>query len=267
MLITLKGIGMNLGIIDAIRENDLERFAELIQSDQMSLQLCLNLALSFDSIDIIEYIEDELDDSHDNFQSETIYHNGLEYKTVLSKHTGKIWLDRNLGAKTLPDSEDDENGFGDYYQYSRLNDGHEKIHSDVIAKVCKDEDHSHGDFITSCKNHSYSWSKDCNDKHDWDTVVPKGFRLPTLKEIQSELISGQITDNNEAFESFLKLPSCGYRDYYDGVVKNKGTGGTLWTSSISAKDKLPAVLYYFGHSIGSYGSFKASGHNIRCIKI
>ena len=49
------------------------------------------------------------------FVPETIYFKGFEYKTVLSK-TGRVWLDRNLGASRVAESYDDPLSYGGYYR-------------------------------------------------------------------------------------------------------------------------------------------------------
>jgi hypothetical protein len=40
-------------------------------------------------------------------------------------HTGKVWLDRNLGARQVCTSSTDAACFGDLYQWGRAKDGHE----------------------------------------------------------------------------------------------------------------------------------------------
>jgi len=60
------------------------------------------------------------------FLSETLIHNGLEYKTVKSA-TGKIWMDRNLGASQVATSSTDAAAYGDLYQWGRAADGHENL--------------------------------------------------------------------------------------------------------------------------------------------
>jgi hypothetical protein len=39
--------------------------------------------------------------------------------------TGKVWLDRNLGARQVCTSSTDAACFGDLYQWGRAKDGHE----------------------------------------------------------------------------------------------------------------------------------------------
>jgi hypothetical protein len=51
--------------------------------------------------------------------------NGLTYALVTSPDTGKVWLDRNLGARQVCTSSTDEACYGDLYQWGRAKDGHE----------------------------------------------------------------------------------------------------------------------------------------------
>ncbi|MBD3840293.1 MAG: hypothetical protein IE909_00155 [Campylobacterales bacterium] len=257
---------MNIGIIDAIRDNDLEEFINLTQNDHMSKQLCLNLALSFESYDIIDYLEDELHHTQETFQSQTIVHNGLEYKTVLSKTTGKIWLDRNLGALNCPSTLDDPSSFGDYYQWGRSDDGHEKYDSQTTNIIAQDPLHASDKFITVNATTSYNWL-DHDDNKLWNnlnSICPKGFRIPTIKEIHSELITTQCQNNYDAFGTILKLPSGGYKEYIDGVIKDIGTGGSLWSTSFKGTNT-PQAVYFYKSGVGTFPSYKGNGHNIRCI--
>lgn len=50
---------------------------------------------------------------------ETLYFDGLEYKEVKSE-TGRIWLDRNLGAKRVAKSLNDSKSFGNYYTFNKI---------------------------------------------------------------------------------------------------------------------------------------------------
>lgn len=55
-----------------------------------------------------------------------IIHNGTTYKTVTSPYTGKVWLDRNLGASQVCTGVQDANCYGDYYQWGRSFDRHQE---------------------------------------------------------------------------------------------------------------------------------------------
>jgi hypothetical protein len=53
-----------------------------------------------------------------------IFFNNLVYSTVTSPDTGKVWLDRNLGATQVATSKTDSAAYGHYYQWGRNDDGH-----------------------------------------------------------------------------------------------------------------------------------------------
>jgi hypothetical protein len=48
---------------------------------------------------------------------------------VLNPATGKIWMDRNLGASRAATSSADAEAYGDLYQWGRAADGHQKSNS------------------------------------------------------------------------------------------------------------------------------------------
>ncbi|MCB4773285.1 MAG: hypothetical protein LGB05_06655 [Sulfurovum sp.] len=59
---------------------------------------------------------------------------GLWYGCVKSKNTGRIWLDRNLGAQKVAESVWDLAAIGWYYQWGRETDGHQFINSPVTEE-------------------------------------------------------------------------------------------------------------------------------------
>src|SRR6056297_394486 len=50
---------------------------------------------------------------------------GMEDGDVYNPTTGKIWMDKNLGASQVATASDDEDAYGDLYQWGRAADGHE----------------------------------------------------------------------------------------------------------------------------------------------
>jgi hypothetical protein len=63
---------------------------------------------------------------NDNYKDKTWTYQGLSYKFVYSVGTGKIWLDRNLGAERVATSINDAMSYGNQYQWGRGPDGYEK---------------------------------------------------------------------------------------------------------------------------------------------
>jgi len=205
-----------------------------------------------------------------------ITHNGTEYGTVISPYTGKVWLDRNLGATQVCTSFDDVACYGDYYQWGRNADGHEKSNSNYIATLADNVTNvGHGDFITS-SGISHDWAsvdlagveRTTNwTATDGSSACPVGFRVPILAELKAELLdigSAQITNNTDAFNSFLKLPSPATRGAIDGSIQNLGLYGNLWSSSASGNTAY--YLYFDSGSGASYNDYRALGISVRCIK-
>ena len=65
----------------------------------------------------IKELEALLDE--DEQELKTFWFKGFKYKEVQSI-TGKIWLDRNLGAKRVAQTMDDELSYGGYYSYDEI---------------------------------------------------------------------------------------------------------------------------------------------------
>lgn len=215
-----------------------------------------------------------LNNSKDNdinkeFQSETIIHNGLEYKTVKSPYTGKIWLDRNLGAKRVATSYDDKESFGDYFQWGRASDNHEKNDSEMILTLSSSSTPNHAKFITSNPASRNDWLYEQNDKL-WDGVnavnnpSPKGFRIPTMEELEVETANQGVKNKIDIFQNFLKFPSPGYRPYSSGLLYEQGFYGGVWSCSVDGK--YAKDLYFDCDGIDLGHDYRAFGLSVRCIK-
>lgn len=48
----------------------------------------------------------------------------FSWNNVTNATTGKVWMDRNLGASQVATSSTDANSYGDLYQWGRAKDGH-----------------------------------------------------------------------------------------------------------------------------------------------
>ena len=72
---------------------------------------------------IINELEDIVhqlkEDTKVDFRPETIWFQGFEYKTVQSA-TGRIWLDRNLGASRVAQHSTDSLSYGGYYNHDEI---------------------------------------------------------------------------------------------------------------------------------------------------
>ncbi len=215
-----------------------------------------------------------------------ITHNGSNYGTVKSPYTGKIWLDRNLGAERACATPNDPKCYGDLYQWGRNTDGHEKRNSEtttvkeISIKNTSSKFVLGGDWMEDGEDNGGAY-RDANwQRTDGGSVCPKGFRIPTVDEAEAELDIldvSRINRNNTLDKNFLKLPTGGWRlngwmaygkegeitlKYYDD-----NPFGAIWVYNVSQ----PTDYYGFtkddSYVGGSEFPFDRSvGLSVRCIK-
>jgi uncharacterized protein (TIGR02145 family) len=190
--------------------------------------------------------------------------NGVTYKPVAS--SGKCWLDRNLGATQVATSSADAASYGDLYQWGRLADGHQIRTSETTTTLSATDTPENGNFIIE----SSDWRSPQNDNL-WQGVnginnpCPSGYRIPTQAEWQAE--DNAFSPNNAAgaFASPLKLPVAGYRGFSFGSLRNVGSFGVYWSSSVSGTF---ARYLFFNSSFANnmLTSNRANGFSVRCLK-
>jgi hypothetical protein len=164
----------------------------------------------------------------DSFVSEAISHNGWTYMTVQSPRTGKIWLDRNIGAKSACLSSSSTDCYGDYFQWGRLADGHEKADSKVFdSTIGVYGPGSSDEFITVLADWGTGDDGGGTRQSMWfdssgDSVCPVGYNIPT----QDELVAEEMGNPSGLF--YHNVPKSGYRDP-TGAVSNTGSLQILWS--------------------------------------
>ena len=184
------------------------------------------------------------------------------YGTITSSDTGRIWLDRNIGASRVCTSFSDKECFGDYFQWGRDADGHEKMSNyHTESTLASTLSPSTNKFIISPSS-PYDWTTaDSNgslrsakwSKIDGTSICPIGYRVPTRIELYEDTAA-----NNK----FLGIPFAGYRSYSDGtasVIVDKYKK-YLWTSTPSSN-----YAYWFYNNIFLLVK-RAYGVPVRCIK-
>ena len=206
--------------------------------------------------------------------SDTITHNGVTYKTVKSPVTNRVWLDRNIGAAEVCTSYNDVACYGDYFQWGRNPDGHEDSNSGVTTTQASDISNvGHSLFIVTPLSGRGDWAYSIDptgsarkaqwSKTDGSSVCPPGFRVPTLAELGAE-VSDDIHNRVEAFNSFLKLPSAGYRNI-DGVFKDVGEKGVYWSVDTNGYYSKGGIFMATSAQPIQNGK-RAGGASVRCIK-
>jgi len=193
----------------------------------------------------------------------------IEGKTdVTNPTTGKIWMDRNLGASQVATSSTDSDAYGDLYQWGRATDGHQIRTSGTTSTLSGSDIPGHGNFIANFSS-PYDWRNPQNDDL-WQGVsgtnnpCPSGYRLPTDAEWEAERISWGSNNSVGAFASPLKLPMAGYRFYSSGTLSNVGSTGFYWSSTVDGT--FSRFLYFYSSNDFVDSSYRAYGFSVRCLK-
>jgi uncharacterized protein (TIGR02145 family) len=201
------------------------------------------------------------------------------YYGTVTTGTGRIWLDRNLGASRVATSATDTQAFGDYYQWGRPADGHQ---SQYITN-------NNSTGFTNTKSTSSVppnglWIQPNDGSEDWlitanntlwvganpvNNPCPTGFRIPTLAEWQAEQALFTSSNSNGAFNYSLKLTMPGWLENFDnngaGFIA-KSSGGFYLTQTANSNGS----VQYFGINSGNVWTdtnlSKRRGLSCRCIK-
>jgi hypothetical protein len=187
---------------------------------------------------------------------------------VTNPFTGKIWMDRNLGASQAATSSNDVNAYGDLYQWGRSSDGHQCRNSATTTTLSSTDQPGNSSFIRS-PNSFRDWRSPANSNL-WQGVsgvnnpCPFGYRMPTAVELDAERTNWSSNSSAGAFASPLKLPKAGYRDCVSGSLSNVGIDGLYWSSTVNSYLSARLEFHTIGASVNTY--YRAYGKSVRCIK-
>lgn len=192
---------------------------------------------------------------------------------VKNPKTGRIWMDRNLGASRAATSSTDEAAYGDLYQWGRKKDGHQ-LRTSCSVKGPVTAGSEGYKFVKTPSD----WLANQNDKR-WnlkDSIhiiksdndpCPLGYRIPTCKEFNEEIENWEARNNYGALVSNLKLPLAGRRDTKDGELYHLGVLGRYWCSDPGVD--YPSYARYLSFSSVTADiqeGYRGTGYSVRCIK-
>ncbi|TVQ66901.1 MAG: hypothetical protein EA363_12740 [Balneolaceae bacterium] len=178
---------------------------------------------------------------------------------VTNPVTGRVWMDRNLGASRAATSSTDTLAYGDLYQWGRPADGHQKRNSPTTSTLSSSDQPGHGSFILA-PDRPYNWRSPRNNDL-WQGVnginnpCPAGYRLPTETEWSTERASWHSKNATGAFDSPLKLPMAGNRNETSGSLLVVGSAGHYWSGDGAMSFTSNTFTYR-----------RATGASVRCIK-
>jgi len=180
--------------------------------------------------------------------------------------TGRIWMDRNLGASQVYTfGSVITSSYGDLYQWGRRSDGHQCRTSPTTATLSSVDQPVHGSFIR-CQTLPYDWRSPQNGNL-WQGVngvnnpCPIGYRLPSEAEWEASAIQGF----SSPLSSPLNLTMAGRRTDSGGAIQGEGTLGSYWSSTAS---DVFSRYYFFTSTMSFQGGsqYRARGSSVRCIK-
>lgn len=206
--------------------------------------------------------------------------------TIVSSVTGRTWMDKNVGATRACQNQTDKECYGDYYQWGRQSDGHQRETSSVYFYSGGTYGESDDPIVNTIypnidsfisNNNNLDWTfadpYGSSRSSNWD-ICPSGFRVPTSYELLAE----QIYTSNDAWNR-LKLPFSKSRNRETGVISEQHESGSIWSttplrsneyssSDLTDYEDFSWTLYYsstYSERLSWIGG-RAYAKAVRCIK-
>ena len=207
---------------------------------------------------------------------------GTIVETITSP-SGRVWMDRNLGAPNAAASSTDYTAYGSLFQWCRAADGHELMTwtsssagtpvNGTTSTLSSSATPGHSLFIIPPSG-SYDWlSSSQGDGSLWwnsnDSTVgtnspcPDGYHVPSQTEWSTEDDAG-ISSQQIAYQQ-LKFPATGSRSYSTGDIAYSALNSFYWTSTMSSTTKAYNATLAF-EAVWLQGAYKTYGYSIRCIQ-
>ena len=189
--------------------------------------------------------------------------------TIKSPVTGRLWMDRNLGAERVAENPMDDHAFGSIYRWNRA----KAYVGNAIHDVAKWDPESWGDESIDLKPGVLEGKKVEWSDEGWQAAnnpCPKGFDIPTKAEWEAE----KIANAADAFDK-LRLPMAMYRAL-EGQTQGMGfevredrsyapAQGAYWSRTTQGD-----VFFYYLKTDAKAANLnfvgRAYGFSMRCIK-
>lgn len=206
--------------------------------------------------------------------------NGTQPTAVVTvtSSTGKIWMDRNLGASRAATARNDFSAYGCLYQWGRGNDGHASVNwtsstagtpvNGGTTTLSTTDTPGNALFITALTTYG-DW-RSPNNTNLWQGIsginnpCPAGYRVPTRTELRAEFTAYSITNATAAYNSIHKLVLAGDRGS-GGVISGQAQDGVYWTSTNSGSDA-EDLSFDLTAAYTAQANNKIGGKSVRCIK-
>lgn len=200
----------------------------------------------------------------------------VTYTTVRAAD-GKIWLQQNLGSSRTAESTNDEEAYGDLFQWGRWDDGHQLRNSATgsVPSVNKPDGlQGSSEYITggwwSSNGSGDKWTgTTLTDVTETESIDPcktigPNWALPSQADWESIVPLESISSITKAYEGRLKLPMGGYRSS-GGALTFVGQRGYFWSSGTAISGG--KYLYIGTLSVNpSAGGPRGQGASVRCVK-
>lgn len=197
----------------------------------------------------------------------TLAPDGTVINTITTS-TGRVWMDRNLGATRVATSKTDANAYGSLFQWCRGADGHQLRGSSVQSSQIAATTTGNANFIQSYGN--WSTTSFTDGSLWWNGSVAgannpcsAGYHVPTQAEWNSEMNAGLNT--TDAAYNILKLIYAGLRTGSNASINYTDGGGYYWTSTLTGG--IPNNFFITSGTVCFVtGNVVSTGLSVRCIK-
>ncbi len=223
----------------------------------------------------------------------TFFYGGkkVTYATVRAAD-GKIWLQQNLGADRVAYSGKDASAYGDLFQWGRWDDGHQIRNSDTLRaiRLSPNDPTALGNgtphfYVGGGTTANPAWWQNGQDNPDsWSGdaatatngidpchMIGPDWHMPSRTEWINVLTLENITNQQLASQSNLKMPMAGFRSASNGSISSAGAAGNYWTATPDANSPgIGSTGYMMSFDSGSasatWSGHRGTGRSVRCVK-